>query len=154
MVKKNTEAKVAISRRSIGGETPVNVAEVIKNTLYAGFSGVFDSARMKLITDRVLDVAGRTESDAAIIDLSAVDIIDSAVAVHLSNFAEVLKMLGIDVIFCGITPEIAQTMVSSEIRLGKLEIYPNFKKALTESMRRHGLMLVPVNQGSPTSQQK
>ncbi len=137
--------QVAISRRKIIGETPVVVNEIADRCLYTGFFGTMDSARMKKIMDGILGIAGRGENDMLIVDLSNVDVIDSAIAGHLIKLNKTLQLIGMDVIFCGIKPIVAQSMVSAGVELENIYVSKNLKRALIEVYRRLGLQLAPIN---------
>ncbi len=143
--------KVAISRAKIGGEVPIIVNEVTDKCLYSGFFGTLDSARIQTITEKILGLLGKTGIEIIIIDLANVDIIDSAVIVHITKFANTLKLVGVDVIFCGITPIIAQTMITVGIELKGCRVSRDLKSAIKEVFLRQGLMLVPFSP-SPAEQ--
>jgi len=119
-----------------------------KNTkdrcLYSGFFGTLDSARMKAVTDRILDLANVTDIEIVIIDLANVDIIDSAVASHLARLGDTLKFIGVEVIFCGIIPQVAQTMVTTGIEMKGFRITKDFKSALKEVFTLQGFKLVRI----------
>jgi len=140
--KTDDQQQVAISRRKIVGEAPIIVNEVSERCLFSGFFGTLDSARMKKIMDGILEITPRTEHDIIIIDLSNVDVIDSAIAGHLVKLNKTLQMVGLDVIFCGFKPIVAQSMVSAGVILENIYVAKNFKRALGEAYRRQGLMLV------------
>lgn len=134
--------KVAISRKKIGGEAPMVVAEVTEKCLYSGFFGTLDSARIQYVTEKMLDLLKSTGIEIVIIDLSNVDIIDSSGGVHLVKVAETMKLTGVETIFCGISTIIAQTMVGSGANLGKFKISRDFKSALKTVFLRQGLALI------------
>ena len=142
---KAPEAKVAISRKKIGGEIPLIVNEITDKCLYSGFFGTLDSARMKSITDKMLDLLAATNIDIVIIDLSNVDIIDSAVATHLVRLGDTLILVGVRVIFCGIQSTIAQTMITGGIDMKGFKISRNVKLAIKEVLALQGLKLVPMS---------
>lgn len=142
--------KVAISRKKIGGEVPMVVAEVTDNALYTGFFGYLDSARTAAITEKILDLLRETGIQIIIFDLSNVDIIDSAAAAHFIKIGETLKFIGAEAIFCGIRPEIARSMATVGIEM-KHRVSRDFKSALKEVFLRQGLMLVPFSP-SPAAQ--
>ena len=139
------EAKVAISRKKIGGEVPLVVNEITDKCLYSGFFGTLDSARMKGITDKILDLASATNIEIIIIDLANVDIIDSAVATHLTRLGDTLILVGVKVIFCGIQSTVAQTMITSGIDMKGFKISRNVKLAIKEVFALQGLKLVPMS---------
>lgn len=45
---------VAVSRKQIGGEVPMVVAEVTNECIYTGLFGSLDSARMSVVTDQFM----------------------------------------------------------------------------------------------------
>ncbi len=136
--------QVGISRRKIIGEAPIVVNEITNRCLYSGFFGTLDSARMKKITDGILEITGRNENDLLIIDLSNVEVIDSAIALHLIRLNKTLQLIGMDVLFCGIKPVVAQSMVSAGVDLDNISVFKNLKRALADVYRRQGLKLVKI----------
>ena len=142
---KAPEAKVAISRKKIGGEVPLVVNEITDRCLYSGFFGTLDSTRVKGITDKILDLVSATNIEIIIIDLTNVDIIDSTVATHLVRLGDTLILVGVRVIFCGIQPTIAQTMITSGIDMKGFKISRNVKLAIKEVLAIQGLKLVPMS---------
>ncbi|HYF02615.1 MAG TPA: STAS domain-containing protein [Patescibacteria group bacterium] len=142
----NQENKVVVSRSKIGGELPIVASEILDGCLYSGFFGTLDSARTKSITDTVLNLADSREALYIIIDLSNVEIIDSAVAVHLVTVAESLRLVGTDVIFCGIKPFIAQSISKAGITITNSSFSKNLNTALKEVLKRMGMEIVPIKQ--------
>lgn len=142
---KEHQPEVAISRRKIVGEAPIVINEVTDRCLYSGFFGTLDSARIKKIIDGILETTTRTEHDMIIIDLSNVDVIDSAIAGHLVKMNKTLQLVGLDVIFCGFKPVVAQSLVAAGVLLENIYVAKNFKRALKEAYRRQGLKLVKID---------
>ncbi|MBW1796737.1 MAG: STAS domain-containing protein [Deltaproteobacteria bacterium] len=146
-MEKNTkapEAKVAISRKKIGGEVPMAVSEITDRCLYSGLFGTLDSARMKVITDKILDLLTATGIEIIIINLANVDVIDSAVASHLVRLGDTLKLTGVEVMFCGIMPQVAQIMITAGIEMKGFRITRDLKSALKEVFTLQGFKLVRV----------
>ncbi len=145
MPKRNeTDAKVAISRSKIGGEVPIVVNKITEKCLYTGFFGILDSARMKAITDRILEMLSATGIEIIIVDLGNVDIIDSAVASHLVRLGETCALIGVETIFCGIMPPVAQIMVTAGIEVKGFRISRDLKSAIKLVYEIQGLKLVDV----------
>lgn len=128
--------RVAIAREKIGVEPSLVVNEITDTCIYSGFFGILDSQRLQQITERVLDTLTRSESDTIIIDLSNVDIIDSAVAAHLLRLSQTINVTGCSVIFCGIKAVIAQTMTAIGVDISSLVMKKNLKVALKEVLDR------------------
>ena len=139
-----TEDKVAISRRKLGGDAPIVVSEIAEGCLYSGMYGTLDSARIKAVVDLVLTVSANSETDTIIIDLSNVDIIDSAIAGQLVRINKTLHMVGMQAIFCGIKPVVAQSMVNAGVDIGLVDVCKNLKAALKEVYKRKGLQLTTI----------
>jgi rsbT co-antagonist protein RsbR len=145
MPKRNeTDAKVAISRSKIGGEVPIIVNEITEKCLYTGFFGILDSARMKAITDRILEMLSATGIEIITIDLGNVDIIDSAVASHLVRLGETCSLIGVETIFCGIMPPVAQIMVTAGVEMKGFKIARDLKSAIKLVYEIQGLKLVEI----------
>ena len=140
--KRNQEVAIDISK--IGGETSMIVNHILDGCLYSGFFGTLDSARIKRVTDEIVEMVETNVSDFLIVDLANVDFVDTAVAAHLIKVADVLKLLGTDVIFCGIRSLIAQSMISAGINLTNQSVSRNLQSAILVVLERQGLQIVKV----------
>lgn len=143
--KEHNHPKVAISRRALGGEAPIVINEITSRCLYGGFFGTLDSARMKKVIDAIMNVVERSDNNLMIVDLSNIDLIDSAIAMHLKKLNKLLQFVGMEVVFCGIKPIVAQSMISAGIELDNILIEKNLKRALALVYKKQGLALVPIN---------
>jgi len=138
----NENSKVAISRRIIGGDTPIVINEISDRCLFTSFYGTLDSVRMKKVIDSMLEVVNRNDNDMIIIDLSNIEIIDSSIAAHLKKLNKLLQLLGMEVVFCGIKPVVASSMVSAGVELDNITVEKNLKRALILVYRKQGVRLV------------
>jgi rsbT co-antagonist protein RsbR len=120
------------------------VSKLTDTCLYSGFFGRLDSARMKSITDDILEAIEQSNNDTIVIDLSNVDIIDSAVAAHLIRTGDVIKLVGCNVIFCGINSKVAQAMMTVGVEFTKYMLCKDLKSALKLVFQLQGFMLVPI----------
>ena len=126
----SSEPQVAISEKQLGFQAPMVVSEISDDCLYSGFFGRLDSARVKAITDKLLSSVSRTGIERVIVDLSNIDIIDSLVANHLLRIADTLKLVGVEIIFCGISSVVAQTMIATGVNIDRFKTVRNLKSAL------------------------
>jgi|ERR1051326_1106379 rsbT co-antagonist protein RsbR len=136
------KSKVAISRSKIGGEIPMVVSEIVDGVLYSGFFGTLDSARIRTITERILDLVVGAKASYLILDLGNVETIDSAVAAHLTKIVDSIRAVGSEVVFCGIPPVIAQTLVELGVNINLLVTKRDLKSALDHVYEKMGLALV------------
>ena len=139
------QQKVAVSRKRIGNDTPIVVSEIAEKCLYSGFFGTIDSARMKAIVDLILTVSNNSSADTIIIDLGNMDIIDSAIAGHMVKLNKLLQMVGMEVVFCGIKPIVAQSIVTAGIDIGEVDVFKNLRAALEYVYAKSGYVLKPIN---------
>ncbi|HWB94582.1 MAG TPA: STAS domain-containing protein [Puia sp.] len=144
MAKKEAPQRVSISEKRIGLESPMVVSKLTETCLYSGFFGRLDSARMKSITDEILEAIEQSNNESIVIDLSNVDIIDSAVAAHLIRTGDVIRLVGCNVIFCGINSRVAQAMITVGVEFSKYLLCKDLKSALKLVFELQGLMLVPI----------
>ncbi len=140
--KENPAPKVAISRRLLGGDAPIVINEITSRCLFSSFYGTLDSVRMKKVVDALLDTVNRNDNDIIIIDLSNIDIIDSSIAAHLKKLNKLLQLLGMEVIFCGIKPIVANSMVTAGVELENITVEKNLKRSLFKVYDKQGLQLV------------
>ncbi|MDF1698392.1 MAG: STAS domain-containing protein [Saprospiraceae bacterium] len=143
--KDNSTKEVAISRRVLGGEAPIVINEITDRCLYSGFFGTLDSVRMKKVNDAIMEVADRNDHDMMIIDLSNVEVIDSAVANNLKKLNKLLQLIGVEVVFCGFKPIVASSMISAGIELENIQVEKNLKRAIKYVYKRQGLKLVSIS---------
>ncbi|RUM45723.1 MAG: STAS domain-containing protein [Hydrogenimonas sp.] len=134
--------KVAISRKQISVETPLITTEITDNCLYSGFFGSLDSTRVAEIADKITLACEAQQFEYIIIDLGNVEAIDSAVATHLLRLGDVLSLIGVQPIFCGIHGMLARTMVASGVSMGHMKTVANLKSALKLCYELSGLELV------------
>ncbi len=136
--------QVAISRRAIGGEAPIVINELTSRCLYAGFFGTLDSARMKKVIDNVMEIVDKSDNDIMIVDLSNVEVVDSAIAEHLKKLNKLLQLVGMEVLFCGIKPVVAQSMINAGVELENITVEKNLRRALKAVYLKQGYELVPI----------
>jgi len=138
-------SKVGMSETRIGIDAPMVVSQIASNCLYCGFFGRLDSARIKSVTDKMLGTVELSNATMVIIDLSNVEIIDSAVAAHLVKVGTALKLIGVTVVFCGIKSIVAQTMAALGVEFDKFIVARNLHTALQNVYAKSGLKLVEVD---------
>jgi rsbT co-antagonist protein RsbR len=95
--------------------------------------GTVDSYRVEHILNKVLPDIPRLKIECLIIDFSGIVTIDTEVASHLFRVYDVLRLLGINVVFTGIRPDLATKAISGGIDFSSIKTYANVKQAI-ESM--------------------
>ena len=105
------------------------------------------SARMLNITDQITDACSEQNARFAIVDLSNVEAIDSAVAQHIINMAKAAKLSGIEMAFCGIKGRVSRVMVSAGLDVGLFETHSDLEVALKKTYKKVGFRLVEDHVG-------
>jgi rsbT co-antagonist protein RsbR len=100
--------------------------------------GVVDSKRAQDIMDAMLLKIDETNARAMIIDISGVSVIDTAVANHFLKMTKATTLMGCNCIISGISPVIAQTIVSLGIDLADINTCSTLKDALDFAFEETG----------------
>jgi rsbT co-antagonist protein RsbR len=114
------------------------IVQVWKDVLALPVIGALDAGRAAIIMDRLLQEIGSTQSRFAIIDLTAVEVIDSAAATHLLQIIRAVSLLGATGVATGIRPGIAQTMVSLGVDLSGIVTLATMQDGLQYCIRHAG----------------
>ncbi|CAH0347070.1 STAS domain-containing protein [Bacillus sp. CECT 9360] len=94
--------------------------------------GTFDPERVEHIFDKVIPSIPRLQVECLIIDFSGILTIDTYVASQLFNVYDVLRLLGINVVFSGIRPDLATKSISSGINFSAIKTYSNVRQAIED----------------------
>ena len=74
--------------------------------------GMMDTYRAKQLTQNLLQTIRTTQAKIIVMDITGVPLVDSKVANYLVQTAQAVKLMGGKIILTGISPEVAQTMVT------------------------------------------
>jgi rsbT co-antagonist protein RsbR len=82
--------------------------------------GLIDSQRARQLTEQLLRAVRTNRAKVVVIDITGVPSMDSTVANHLVQTVEAARLLGAAVIVTGLSPEIAETLVTLGVDLAKM----------------------------------
>ena len=133
-------------KEKVIAEESIVIKEILDNTLYTGLFGILDSTRIDTLTERMMDEIVLREADIIIMDLGGVVTVDTGIADRISRMILTAKMLGAVIILCGVTPEVAQTMVQSGVNISVEYNFRNMKSALKQAFLLKGIELVKVTE--------
>lgn len=100
--------------------------------------GHLDSRRAEQVTSQLLERVARERAVYAILDVSGISMVDTAVAQQLIQTAQALRLLGVQPILVGINPEIAQTVVNLGVQLAGFVVHADLRGAMGYVLRRLG----------------
>ena len=92
--------------------------------------GDIDTYRAKYIMEQIVPKIAEMNVNYVIADFSGMYTINTDIAEYLHQIGRMLELIGIHVITTGLRPELAQTVVNSQINISTLHTFSNVKKAL------------------------
>lgn len=116
-------------------ELSTPILEVWDGILALPLIGVVDSKRTEQMMTRLLDAVVEMHAKFMIIDVTGVDVLDSATADHLLKIVRSVELLGARCVLSGIRPSVAQTLVDLGVSFGSLATQRNLKHALRTCLR-------------------
>lgn len=134
------EILIQKTKEIISLSTPVT--QVWENLLILPLIGTLDSERTLQIMEQLLVQIRKTGSQYIIMDATGVGTIDSAVAANILKTSSAVKMLGSRMIFTGIKPEIAMTMVHLGIDLQDIITRATLQEGIEYALNAMGLVIV------------
>jgi anti-anti-sigma factor len=96
------------------------VIPVIEGVVVMPLIGSLDSERADMVTEALLDGIEANRARVAILDITGVPVVDTAVASALLQAMDAATLLGVKPVLVGITPEVAQTIVHLGVDLSQI----------------------------------
>lgn len=93
-------------------EISTPVLQVRDQLLIIPVVGVVDTHRARLLTEGLLRAIRERRAKGVVMDITGVPIVDSKVANHIAQACEAARLMGALVVLTGISPDIAQTLVT------------------------------------------
>lgn len=101
-------------------ELPTPVLPFREGMLLVPIIGLIDTLRARLLTEQLLGAIRDSRAKVIVIDITGVQAVDSKVANHMVQTIEAARLMGATTIVAGVSPAIAQTMVTLGIDLGRM----------------------------------
>jgi rsbT co-antagonist protein RsbR len=125
-------------------ELSTPVLQVRERLLILPIIGVIDAQRARQLTEQLLRGIRTNRAKVVVIDITGVAAMDATVANHLVQTVEASRLLGATVIVTGLSPEIAQTIVTIGVDLGKMNTVGDLQGGIEQAERLLGYKVVPV----------
>ena len=100
--------------------------------------GMMDSVRAKQVMTSLLDGLATSRGKFAILDITGVPVVDTAVANAILRAAHAARLLGTEVILTGIRPEVAQTLVHIDANLQNITTRGTLQSGISYAIGRRG----------------
>jgi rsbT co-antagonist protein RsbR len=125
-------------------ELSTPVLQVRERLLILPIIGVIDPQRARQLTEQLLRGIRYNRAKVVVIDITGVAAMDVTVANHLVQTVEASRLLGATVIVTGLSPEIAQTLVTIGVDLGKMNTVGDLQGGIEQAERLLGYKVVPL----------
>jgi len=127
------------------------VLQVRERLLILPIIGVIDPQRARQLTEQLLQGIRTNRAKVVVIDITGVPVMDATVANHLVQTVEAARLLGATVIITGLSPEIAQTLVTIGVDLGKMNTVGDLQGGIEEAERALGYRVVQLSDNPAAS---
>ncbi len=125
-------------------ELSTPVLQVRDRLLILPIIGVIDPQRARQLTEQLLRGIRTNRAKLVVIDITGVAAMDSNVANHLVQTVEASRLLGASVIVTGLSPEIAQTLVTIGVDLSKMNTVGDLQGGIEQAERLLGYKVMPI----------
>ena len=125
-------------------ELSTPVLPVRERLLILPIIGLIDAQRARQLTEQLLRAIRANRAKVVVIDITGVPAMDSNVANRLVRTVEASRLQGARVILTGLSPEIAQTLVTIGADLSKMNTVGDLQGGIEEAERLLGYQVVPV----------
>ena len=131
-------------QRQTISELQTPVIQVWDRVLALPIIGTLDTARTQEMNEALLQEIVDAEAEVVIVDLTAVPLVDTAVAKHLLETVTGARLLGAEVLLVGMAPRIAITLVHLGIDLSGIVTRGTLAQGLALAFARLDLEVRPV----------
>lgn len=130
------EERVALieQQRHAIAELSTPAIEVLPNVLTLPIVGSVDSERAVRMNDSLLGAVIARQAKLVVIDVTALEVVDTAVADHFLRMARSVRLLGADCVLSGLRPSVASTLVAMGVEIGELRCFPTLRAALVATL--------------------
>jgi anti-anti-sigma regulatory factor len=145
--RKKNEEQIKEQAKAIE-ELSTPVIQLWDGILVLPLIGTIDSARAKQIMENLLSEIVQTKSSQVVIDITGVPIVDTGVASRLMRTVEAARLMGAECILTGISPIIAQTLVTIGVNLGSIKTGATLKNGLESALKNLNMRVITNGNGN------
>ena len=109
--------------------------------------GLIDSDRARQVTEQMLSAIREFRARVVVMDITGVAAVDSKVANHLIQTVDAARLLGTTVVVTGVSPAIAQTIVTIGVDLSRIQTVGDLQGGLDLADRLLGYRVIARREG-------
>src|SRR5678815_5014461 len=128
-------------------ELSTPVLQVRDRLLILPIIGVIDPQRARQLTEQLLRGIRANRAKVVVVDITGVPSVDATVANHLVQTVDASRLMGANVIVTGLSSEIAQTLVTIGVDLGKINAVGDLQGGIEEAERLLGYKVIITSAG-------
>jgi rsbT co-antagonist protein RsbR len=132
-------------------ELSTPVLQVRERLLILPIIGVIDPQRARQLTEQLLRGIRTNRAKVVVIDITGVAAMDSNVANNLVQTVQASRLLGATVIVTGLSPEIAQTLVTIGVDLTKMNTVGDLQGGIEDAEKLLGYKVTLVSDSTTQS---
>jgi anti-anti-sigma factor len=129
------QLEIIASQREAIRRLSTPIIQVWQGVIMMPLFGTIDQSQASQMQETLLEAIVRTRVRSAIVDLTGVDIVDTATAQHIIGLVQAVQMLGARAIIVGIRPDVAQSIVALGVNLAGIITLSNVHEALLLCMQ-------------------
>jgi rsbT co-antagonist protein RsbR len=133
-------------------ELSTPVLQVRDRLLILPIIGVIDPQRARQLTEQLLRGIRANRAKVVVVDITGVPSVDASVANHLVQTVDASRLMGANVIVTGLSAEIAQTLVTIGVDLGKINAVGDLQGGIEEAERLLGYKVIMTGEGTTPEQ--
>jgi len=118
-------------------ELSTPVLDLWDEVLVLPIIGAVDTRRGQQMQERLLEAVSQSQARFVILDITGVEVVDTATADHFLKIVGATELLGARCILTGIRPSVAQTLVRVGVDLSRLSTYGSLKQGLRFCLSRN-----------------
>jgi rsbT co-antagonist protein RsbR len=131
-------------------ELSTPVLPVRERLLILPIIGMLDRERARQLTVQLLSGIRTHRAKVVVVDITGVPDVDESVANHLVRTVDASRLMGASVIITGLSPDIAQTLVTIGVDLSKMNTIGDLQGGLEEAERLLGYSVARDDGGNGT----
>jgi rsbT co-antagonist protein RsbR len=129
-------------------ELSTPVLQVRDRLLILPIIGVIDPQRARQLTEQLLRGIRANRAKVVVVDITGVPSVDASVANHLVQTVDASRLMGANVIVTGLSAEIAQTLVTIGVDLGKINAVGDLQGGIEEAERLLGYKVIMTGEAT------
>jgi anti-anti-sigma regulatory factor/DICT domain-containing protein len=122
-------------------ELAVPVVPLLNGVIILPLVGTFDTRRAQQVMESLLTGIAEQQADVAIIDITGVPLVDTAVANYLIQAIRAANLLGAHVILTGIGSQIAQTLVMLGVDFSRISTRASLRDGIEAALELQGMRI-------------